>query len=99
MNLKIVEILEKYNKSNGDYINPGSGIDESYFDELAEQIVKLFAIPVVMQNYLAEFVKYIDTVAYDIENDAVFYENMPDYKKKKLKIMREFVAKFHNNFA
>ena len=44
---KIVEILESWEKDNGHYFN---SILESDYKNIADEIVKLFAIPVVSKT-------------------------------------------------
>ena len=42
---KIVEILESWEKDNGHYFN---SISESDYENIANEVVKLFAIPIVV---------------------------------------------------
>ncbi len=48
---KIVEILESWEKDNGHYFN---SILESDYENIADEVVKLFAIPDVRLSFLEE---------------------------------------------
>ncbi len=48
---KIVEILESWEKDNGHYFN---SISESDYENIADEVVKLFAMPDVRLSFLEE---------------------------------------------
>ena len=64
---KIVEILQGWEKDNGHYFN---SILESDYENIAQEIVKLFAIPDVSQQseLLLAFIKFYHSDAYSPEN-------------------------------
>ena len=67
---KIVEILESWEKDNGHYFN---SISESDYENIADEVVKLFAIPIVVgqSEQLKFFYKYLvkQGLSPDIDDD------------------------------
>ena len=76
---KIVEILESWEKDNGHYFN---SISESDYENIADEVVKLFAIPIVVgqSEQLKAFLQ-------EIENDKSYIHNQ--YFKNKAKTLSE----------